>query len=109
MQFECVVPFQPSVKQLRFMAPFSQNCKKNIFKSLQVWVFCNSNVSLQVRKDHVGPIYVINLLISDLIQYCCLILLMTGSDHMMLLFVFYIYCSSLNVRVGFMVCIALER
>ncbi|XP_030298220.1 proteinase-activated receptor 2-like [Sparus aurata] len=62
-----------------------------------------------VRKDHVVPIYVINLLISDLIQYCCLILLMTGSDHMMLLFVFYIYCSSLNVRVGFMVCISLER
>ncbi|XP_030298438.1 G-protein coupled receptor 4-like, partial [Sparus aurata] len=59
-----------------------------------------------VRKDHVVPIYVVNLLISDLIQFCCLILLMTGSDRMI---VVPIYLISLMVSVCFMVCIALER
>ncbi|XP_030298097.1 G-protein coupled receptor 4-like [Sparus aurata] len=62
-----------------------------------------------VRKDHVVPIYVINLLISDLIQLCCLILLMTGSGDMMLTILSFIHVICLMVSVGFMVCIALER
>ncbi|XP_073337564.1 uncharacterized protein [Pagrus major] len=62
-----------------------------------------------VRKDHVVPVYVINLLISDLIQFCCLITSVTGSDGMMSLIVVHIYFSSLMVSVCFMLCIALER
>ncbi|XP_028459846.1 G-protein coupled receptor 4-like [Perca flavescens] len=59
-----------------------------------------------VRKDHVAPIYVINLLISDIIQFCCMIGFVAkpevpGID--------LIYVSSLMASVGFMVCIALER
>ncbi|KAM8738346.1 uncharacterized protein AB9X84_020853 [Acanthopagrus schlegelii] len=61
-----------------------------------------------VRKDHVVPIYVINLLISDLIQFCCMIPLVTGSDKMFDI-VLHIYLSSLMVSICFMVCIALER
>ncbi|XP_073338488.1 proteinase-activated receptor 2-like [Pagrus major] len=62
-----------------------------------------------VRKDHVVPLYVINLLISDLIQLCCMIPLVTGSDEMMLRIVIHIYCGSLMVSVCFMLCVALER
>ncbi|XP_030298085.1 psychosine receptor-like [Sparus aurata] len=59
-----------------------------------------------VRKDHVVPIYVVNLLISDLIQFCCMIPLMTEIDKMI---VVHIYFSSVTASVCFMVCIALER
>ncbi|XP_036980481.1 G-protein coupled receptor 4-like [Acanthopagrus latus] len=62
-----------------------------------------------VRKDHVVSIYVVNLLISDLIQYCCLILAVTGSDFVLFGIALLIYIISLMVSVGFMVCIALER
>ncbi|KAM6960364.1 proteinase-activated receptor 2-like [Tautogolabrus adspersus] len=63
---------------------------------------------MHVRKDHVGPIYVINLLISDLIQLCCLIALeikgfwTEGID-------FYIYHCGLVTSICFMVCVSLER
>ncbi|XP_030298310.1 ovarian cancer G-protein coupled receptor 1-like [Sparus aurata] len=62
-----------------------------------------------VRKDHVVPIYVINLLISDLIQLCCLILLVTGREGMMIIISDLIHSVCLIVSVCFMVCIALER
>uniref|UniRef100_A0A671X425 Mas-related G-protein coupled receptor member X1-like n=1 Tax=Sparus aurata TaxID=8175 RepID=A0A671X425_SPAAU len=62
-----------------------------------------------VRKDHVVPIYVINLLISDLIQFCCMIPLETKFDEMMTEIVFHIYLISVIVSICFMVCIALER
>ncbi|XP_036980665.1 ovarian cancer G-protein coupled receptor 1-like [Acanthopagrus latus] len=62
-----------------------------------------------VRKDHVVPIYVVNLLISDLIQLCCFIPLVTDSGSVMRLIILIIYISSLMVSVGFMVCIALAR
>ncbi|KAM9345105.1 uncharacterized protein ABDE67_014001 [Symphorus nematophorus] len=70
---------------------------------------CNLNV-LQVRKDHVAPIYVINLLISDLIQLCCIIVQVAPTDNVIIytiLGVMYFYC--VLVSVGFMVCISLER
>ncbi|KAM9345106.1 uncharacterized protein ABDE67_014002 [Symphorus nematophorus] len=63
-----------------------------------------------VRKDHVAPIYVINLLISDLIQLCCMIVQVAPTDNVIIytiLGVMYFYC--VMVSVGFMVCIALER
>ncbi|XP_073337577.1 uncharacterized protein [Pagrus major] len=62
-----------------------------------------------VRKDHVVPLYVINLLISDLIQLCCLITLAAGINKLMFGNVLQIYWSSLMASVCFMLCIALER
>ncbi|XP_059214973.1 G-protein coupled receptor 4-like, partial [Centropristis striata] len=76
-------------------------------------------VFLQVRNGEVAPIYVINLLISDLIQFCCMIVEVAQSKKLNVYFsdyweilyrVFsYIYSYSLFASVGFMVCIALER
>ncbi|XP_078129383.1 G-protein coupled receptor 4-like [Sander vitreus] len=63
-----------------------------------------------VRKDHVAPIYVINLLISDLIQLCCMIgWVAKPKDQKIDKIVILIYGSSLMASVCFMVCIALER
>uniref|UniRef100_A0A7N8XVT8 G-protein coupled receptors family 1 profile domain-containing protein n=1 Tax=Mastacembelus armatus TaxID=205130 RepID=A0A7N8XVT8_9TELE len=61
-----------------------------------------THVPLQVRNDHVVPIYVINLLISDLIQMCCMIMRVKG-------FSFYFYTLDVMARAGFMMCVALER
>ncbi|XP_038586212.1 G-protein coupled receptor 4-like isoform X2 [Micropterus salmoides] len=63
-----------------------------------------------VRRDHVAPIYVINLLISDLIQLCFMIadVVPTVDRWTHEIFV-YIYISALFASVYFMVCIALER
>ncbi|XP_059214979.1 G-protein coupled receptor 4-like [Centropristis striata] len=71
-----------------------------------------------VRNGEVAPIYVINLLISDIIQFCCLIVEVAQSqdvkvsnpEYWMIFQVFiYIYSYSLLASIGFMVCIALER
>ncbi|XP_033182255.1 G-protein coupled receptor 4-like [Anabas testudineus] len=59
-----------------------------------------------VQKNHVAPIYVINLLMSDLIQLCCMIIWETGTTWFITL---CIYVFGLMASVGFMVCIALER
>ncbi|XP_041865942.1 G-protein coupled receptor 4-like [Melanotaenia boesemani] len=59
-----------------------------------------------VQKDHVAPVYIINLLVSDLVQLCCLTALKAGEDD------FFIFCSyvvGMLASVGFMVCISLER
>ncbi|KAM6997234.1 G-protein coupled receptor 4-like [Tautogolabrus adspersus] len=61
-----------------------------------------------VRKDHVAPIYVINLLISDLIQFCCMIIQETGQDQTRII-ISYIYSCVLLTSVFFMVCVSLER
>ncbi|XP_059208077.1 G-protein coupled receptor 4-like [Centropristis striata] len=71
----------------------------------------------QVRNGEVAPIYVINLLISDLVQFCCMIeevAQATGqevsqSEWNMSMVFWYIFNYSLLASVGFMVCIALER
>nr|XP_033468765.1 G-protein coupled receptor 4-like [Epinephelus lanceolatus] len=64
-----------------------------------------------VKDDHVVPIYVINLLITDLIQLCCMIAWVLPEDWILsgrfILLSIYFYC--LMVSIGFMVCIALER
>ncbi|XP_051236519.1 G-protein coupled receptor 4-like [Dicentrarchus labrax] len=63
-----------------------------------------------VEKDHVAPIYVINLLISDIIQFSCMIVQMVPLQDVKLSETFfYIYLSGLLASVGFMVCVALER
>ncbi|XP_038586207.1 G-protein coupled receptor 4-like [Micropterus salmoides] len=63
-----------------------------------------------VRRDHVAPIYLINLLISDILQLCYMIVKVApnvcGTISEMF---FYIYYSALLASVFFMVCISLER
>ncbi|XP_045921167.1 ovarian cancer G-protein coupled receptor 1-like [Micropterus dolomieu] len=69
-----------------------------------------TNVFLQVRSDHVAPIYVINLLISDLLQFCYMIVEVAKPEDKKIYNIFlYIYFSALFASIGFMVCIALER
>ncbi|XP_045921014.1 G-protein coupled receptor 4-like [Micropterus dolomieu] len=63
-----------------------------------------------VRRDHVAPIYVINLLISDLLQFCCMIVQVVPTvDEKIYNIFLYIYISALFASVYFMVCVALER
>ncbi|KAG8000319.1 G-protein coupled receptor 4 [Nibea albiflora] len=65
----------------------------------------------QVRNGQVAPIYVINLLITDLIQFCCFIVWVTPSEDERIQYaiLLIIYNLSLGASVGFMVCVALER
>ncbi|XP_038579849.1 G-protein coupled receptor 4-like, partial [Micropterus salmoides] len=63
-----------------------------------------------VRSDHVAPIYVINLLITDLIQLCCMIVeVVPNVDKKISNIFLYIYLSGLVASIYFMVCVALER
>ncbi|KAI3363506.1 hypothetical protein L3Q82_012106 [Scortum barcoo] len=63
-----------------------------------------------VQKDHVTPIYVINLLISDLIQLCYMITQVARPRDRILYEVFdFLYFCGLTSSVGFMVCVAMER
>ncbi|XP_071776836.2 uncharacterized protein LOC139928262 [Centroberyx gerrardi] len=61
-----------------------------------------------VRDGHVAPIYVINLLVSDLIQLCCLAV-REAAPWIYYGITIYIYFIGLMASVGFMVCVALER
>ncbi|GAA6235062.1 G-protein coupled receptor 4-like [Lates japonicus] len=76
----------------------------------------------QVRDDHVAPVYVINLLITDLIQICCMVIwvvirmMMQRVDgveqqkyYMVRCVSTLIYYSAVLASVAFMVCVALER
>ena len=73
-------------------------------------LFIFTIVSLQVKNDHVAPIYVINLLISDVIQLCCMIVdVVPLKDRRIYYIGFYMYYFAMIASVGFMVCIALER
>ncbi|XP_056251982.1 G-protein coupled receptor 4-like [Seriola aureovittata] len=63
-----------------------------------------------VRNDHMAPIYIINLLISDLIQLCCMIVeVVLPEDSIITMIFFSVYFCGLMASVGFMVCVALER
>ncbi|KAM9353566.1 uncharacterized protein ABDE67_005953 [Symphorus nematophorus] len=63
-----------------------------------------------VQSDQVAPIYVINLLISNLIQLCCVIVEVARPEIWMMSQTGYsIYHLSLVASAYFMVCIALER
>ncbi|XP_047459477.1 psychosine receptor-like [Mugil cephalus] len=63
------------------------------------------SLSSVVRKDHGAPVYVINLLISDIIQLICMIGWVTTNCNIIIVY-FYFY--GLFSSVGFMVCISLE-
>ncbi|XP_062285994.1 G-protein coupled receptor 4-like [Scomber scombrus] len=62
-----------------------------------------------VRHNHVAPIYVINLLISDLIQLCCMATLLGKLKFVWVDIIFSIHNIGVMASVGFMVCISLER
>uniref|UniRef100_A0A3B4U5D6 G-protein coupled receptors family 1 profile domain-containing protein n=1 Tax=Seriola dumerili TaxID=41447 RepID=A0A3B4U5D6_SERDU len=63
-----------------------------------------------VRNDHTAPIYIINLLISDLIQLCYMIVeVVQHEDSIITEIFFFIYLWGLMASVGFMVCVAMER
>ncbi|XP_072247634.1 uncharacterized protein [Leuresthes tenuis] len=62
-----------------------------------------------IRKDHVAPIYVINLLISDVIQLCCFIVLVAVNDWKMCNIFIYILQFGMMISICFMVVISMER
>ncbi|XP_061601347.1 G-protein coupled receptor 4-like [Cololabis saira] len=63
-----------------------------------------------VRRDHVAPIYVINLLITDLVQVCSMIILVQEfSDWRVCHAFFYIHHLGVMVSVSFMVVVCFER
>ncbi|XP_055365253.1 ovarian cancer G-protein coupled receptor 1-like [Betta splendens] len=65
-------------------------------------------VSSLVKKGNVAPIFVVNLLVSDIIQLCAMMLWLTGDANAY--FTGEItYVIGLVASVGFMLCIALER
>ena len=72
-------------------------------------LFISTIVFLQVQKNNVAPIYIINLLFSEIIQLCCMIVEVAKPDWKNEEIFFYIYCFGVLASVGFMVCIALER
>ncbi|XP_044229400.1 ovarian cancer G-protein coupled receptor 1-like [Thunnus albacares] len=64
----------------------------------------------QIKNDHVAPIYIINLLISDIFQLCYMIVEVANTFNWEIDEIFYyIYYYSVLASVGFMVCVALER
>ncbi|XP_067466926.1 ovarian cancer G-protein coupled receptor 1-like [Thunnus thynnus] len=63
----------------------------------------------QVQNNSVAPIFIINLLISDIIQFCYMIVLVAKPDWKIYEIFCYIYYYSVLASVGFMVCVALER
>ncbi|XP_044229398.1 G-protein coupled receptor 4-like [Thunnus albacares] len=65
----------------------------------------------QVQNNNVAPIYIINLLISDIIQLCCMIVEVAKPMNWKIYKIYYIniYYYSVLASVGFMVCVALER
>ncbi|KAM7385215.1 hypothetical protein PAMP_001309 [Pampus punctatissimus] len=64
----------------------------------------------QVRNNNVVPIYVINLLITDLIQLCSLtVYVATFSDNIYTTYNIHIYTFGVLASVSFMVCVSLER
>ncbi|XP_042288704.1 ovarian cancer G-protein coupled receptor 1-like [Thunnus maccoyii] len=66
--------------------------------------------SLKVQKNNVAPIFIINLLISEIIQLCCMIVEVANPvDWKICKIFYYIYCFGGVSSVGFMVCVALER
>ncbi|XP_065815837.1 G-protein coupled receptor 4-like [Labrus bergylta] len=62
-----------------------------------------------VQNNHVAPIYVINLLIADIFQLCCIITKARWYFYVHEFSLIYAYIYSLMASVGFMVCLSLER
>uniref|UniRef100_A0A3B3C3Q4 G-protein coupled receptors family 1 profile domain-containing protein n=1 Tax=Oryzias melastigma TaxID=30732 RepID=A0A3B3C3Q4_ORYME len=62
-----------------------------------------------VRADHVAPVYVINLLISDLLQLCCTVVFVATNQTKICEYFRHIFNYGLMVSICFMVIISLER
>ncbi|XP_071389806.1 G-protein coupled receptor 4-like [Centroberyx affinis] len=63
-----------------------------------------------VQDGHVAPIYVINLLVSNLIQLCCLVVREAAPwGNINFVFSYHIYYIGITASVSFMVCVSLER
>ncbi|XP_029926901.1 mas-related G-protein coupled receptor member A4-like [Myripristis murdjan] len=63
-----------------------------------------------VQENNVAPVYVINLLISDLIQMCCFVIWVAQPKNLIMFVVSgIIHSIGLMASVGFMVCVAMER
>ncbi|XP_067377643.1 G-protein coupled receptor 4-like [Channa argus] len=110
---------------------YSENCTEfgNLFKlyqpvnngiSVTAWIVISAAFPLcllaiyslysLVQQNQVAPVFVINLLISDLIQICCFVVRVAERRRCIFLLVSTsIYCLGVVVSVGFMMCIALER
>ncbi|KAK2824655.1 hypothetical protein Q5P01_021830 [Channa striata] len=78
---------------------FRQTVKFSVIVCVVVWI-----LPLVMQKENVAPIYVINLLISDLIQLCSMTVVMTGQEIFINIYIFGLLAS-----VGFMACVSLER
>ncbi|XP_014822893.1 PREDICTED: G-protein coupled receptor 4-like [Poecilia mexicana] len=63
----------------------------------------------QVKKDQGAPVYVINLLISDLIQLCSRTVIDLFRPNLYEFIALSITCYGLFVSVGFMMCVSFER
>ncbi|XP_023183559.1 C3a anaphylatoxin chemotactic receptor-like [Xiphophorus maculatus] len=70
-----------------------------------VSIFLVFKLVSKVKKGNCAPVYVVNLLISDLIQLCSSIALMAHEHNVP----FFSYMIGLMASVGFMVCLSLER
>ncbi|KAK2824661.1 hypothetical protein Q5P01_021836 [Channa striata] len=78
-------------------------------KSSSKMVAGSPPLPLYVRNDHVVPIYIINLLISDLIQICSTTAELVKPEGFLVEYASVIYLVSLTANIGFMVCVSLER
>uniref|UniRef100_A0A665VLK1 G-protein coupled receptors family 1 profile domain-containing protein n=1 Tax=Echeneis naucrates TaxID=173247 RepID=A0A665VLK1_ECHNA len=101
------------------MADFNMNTSQNQSCNDSYIIYNNSTIenvlmkaesAMYVRKDHIAPIFIINLLISDLIQVSFMIVELARPEGQLITFILlHVYSFSLGVSVGFIVCIALER
>ncbi|XP_030298093.1 mas-related G-protein coupled receptor member A4-like [Sparus aurata] len=82
----------------------------NISISLPLTLLAIYGVYSLLQNNHAARTYIINLLISDLIQLCCMIVWVARRDDMKIMRVVNVfYFCSLMASIGFMVCLALER
>ncbi|XP_032408561.1 mas-related G-protein coupled receptor member X2-like [Xiphophorus hellerii] len=65
----------------------------------------------QIRSDHVVPVFIINLLISDIIQICCMIVQVANVKGYFINYfvIYYLYNCGVMASVFFMTSIAMER
>lgn len=59
--------------------------------------------------DPVTPLYIINILLSDLTHICSMIAMVTSDDFYVDNIFKFIHSVSVIANIGFMMCVALER